>query len=315
MRGTSTMKTRLAAALSIIILLGLFTMVSMSLMYASTHRIDYSAAVHLAAERDEESICEERLAPSKEGPIVSGKNHTLINIAGPMTGLGWWREILRAFSNDENLNFGEGASDSLDCSFDVFQVEKYDDEDLIKLPRPYKGTLIVRDPRSIILEQWLLGQLECRSPGRFHDGVGSVKSKVLQTQRICRLTKEAGINYVIAALSEQGCSGPLHYACVATSIPARVAMTEGLKLFKYEDLWSERSLSLTNLGLWYGLQGSQLERFISTSRIWTIEYRSLMHDSGMHQVRKQDSWKEHFTPLNVKLFENHFGKLAKKLGY
>ncbi|CAI5464724.1 unnamed protein product [Closterium sp. Yama58-4] len=158
-----------------------------------------------------------------------------------------------------NLNFGEGASDSLDCSLDVFQVEKYDDEDLIKLPRPYKGILI----------------------------------------RICRLTKEAGINYMIAALSEQGCSGPLHYACVATSIPARVAMTEGLRLFKYEDLWSERSLSLTNLGLW----------------IWTIEYRSLMHDSGMHQVRKQDSWKEHFTPLNVKLFENYSGKLAKKLGY
>ncbi|CAI5992796.1 unnamed protein product, partial [Closterium sp. NIES-64] len=178
-------------------------------------------------------------------------------------------------------------------------VEKYDDEDLIKLPRPYKGTLIVRDPRSIILEQWLLGQLDCRSPGRFHEGVGSAKSKVIRAQRICRLTKEAGINYVITALSEQGCSGPLHYACVATSIPARVAMTEGLKLFKYEDLWSERSLSLTNLGLW----------------IWTIEYRSLMHDSGMHQVRKQDSWKEHFTPLNVKLFENHFGKLAKKLGY
>ncbi|CAI5465735.1 unnamed protein product [Closterium sp. Yama58-4] len=278
MRGTSTMKTRLAAALSIIILLGLFTMVSMSLMYASTHRIDYSAAVHLAAERDEESICEERLAPSKEGPIVSGKNHTMINIAGPMTGLGWWREILRAFSNDESLVFGEGGSDSLDCSFDVFQVEKYDDEDLIKLPRPYKGTLIVRDPRSIILEQWLLGQLECRSPGRFHEGVGSAKSKVIQSQRICRLTKEAGINY-------------------------------------YEDLWSERSLSLTNLGLWYGLQGPQLERFISTARIWTIEYSSLMHVSGMHQVRKQDSWKEHFTPLNVKLFENHFGKLAKKLGY
>ena len=115
---------------------------------------------------------------------VTGRSHSIVTFSGHLTGAGWLRAILRDFATEEGLTFENGKPEMLDCATDIFQasinmsgfgiaqdvlfycvsyfqIEEYSEMGLLRLQEPFKGAYVVRDPRSIILEQWLSLSAAC----------------------------------------------------------------------------------------------------------------------------------------------------------
>lgn len=51
-------------------------------------------------------------------------------------------------------------------------------------------------------------------------------------QEMCGMSKHDGLMHIIGWLKKHGCNGPFKYMCVASSIPARVAFSRGIRIFQ-----------------------------------------------------------------------------------
>eukprot|EP00899_Mesostigma_viride_P021196 jgi/Mesvir1/29078/Mv18384-RA.1 len=98
------------------------------------------------------------------GAGLAGGGHAarplLVHVAaGRNTGAGWWGELLQMLATQQGLAFGSGGLEDLSCDHDVFQLEVTGGHTvraaLLQLPEPYRSILSVRDPRSVVLEEYL----------------------------------------------------------------------------------------------------------------------------------------------------------------
>ncbi|GAQ87013.1 hypothetical protein KFL_003250160 [Klebsormidium nitens] len=136
-------------------------------------------------------------------------------------GAGWWRETLRVFCQEEGLHFGQGHVSDLTCDHDVFQLERIDENTLAYLPRPFIASMIIRDPRGIVLEEYEKLTSQCMIKGKMLKAATSIEHiQGDSTQQERRRLREIDLS---------------------------------MKL-NYEDLWGNAAAGFAEAGRWYGLK-------------------------------------------------------------